>query len=178
MLAPWDFGSAPEVSTMPCRRAIVPALVALLALAACGERQSAEQPPRQRQVRGEYALGDATIRYVATYRDSTLLAVEEVQDFGEFGQAEAHYEVADGRLVYYRIDEQRRVVDQDQPDDFEAVSLELEFDARGSLRRHSKLVDGEPRQLVGYEISDAQHHFEQLKRRVDTVQGAAVGGMK
>ena len=157
------------------RFVLVSAIVAALAIAACGDQQSAEQPER-RQVHGEFTVGDATLHYVATYQDTVLVAVEEEQSFGDDGQARARYEVVDGRLVYYRIEEQRRLAGENQRG-FEDISLELEFDAAGRIRRQTKLVDGEPVDLVGYEAPGVQRHFAELKRRADLAQGAAVGGI-
>lgn len=148
----------------------------ILVLLGCGDQQNTGRPA-QRQVRGEFSVGDITLRYIATYQDTTLVVVEEEQSYGGDGQARAHYEVVDGHLVYYRIDEQRRVVGSGDDGGFAEVSLELEFDTAGRIRRQTKLVDGEPTELVGYEAPGVQRHFEELKRRVDLAQGAALGGM-
>ena len=161
---------------MPYRLIAVFALTALSLIAACADQQSGE-PSARWQVRGEFSHGDATTRYVATYQDTILVAVEEEQNYGDYGLARTRYEVVDGRLVYYRSDEQRRVMSEGQTGDFEEISLELEFDEAGRIRRQIKLVDGEPTELVGYEAPGVQRHFEELKRRADLAQGAALGGM-
>ena len=147
-----------------------------LLLLACSDQQGAGEFVR-RQVHGEFRVGDSTLHYVATYHDTTLVAVEEEQSYGDDGQARARYEIVAGRLVYYRLDEQRRLMSTGDDDAFAEVSLELEFDAAGRIRRQTKLVDGEPTELVGYEVPGVQLHFEELKRRVDLAQGAALGGM-
>ena len=155
---------------------LVMVVVLPLLLLACGDQQGTGGSA-QRQVHGEFLVGDTVLHYVATFQDTTLVAVVEEQSYGNDGQAHARYEVVDGRLVYYRIDEQRRVVGTGDGGDFAEVSLELEFDAAGRIRRQTKLVDGELSDLVGYEVPGVQLHFEELKRRVDLAQGTALGGM-
>ena len=130
-----------------------------------------------REIRGEFAVGDAVVRFNATFQDTTLISVAEEQVFGELGAARARYDVVNGRLVYYRCDERRRVMNREAGDDYESVCLEFEFELDGRLRSECKPVDGRPADLLGYEAPGVQRHFAELKRRADLAQGAAVGGL-
>ncbi len=151
------------------------ALGSLLALAGCG----GAPPPgadARREIRGEFKLGDATLTFTATFQDTALIAVSEDQSYGELGRAHAEYEVVDGRLSYYRCEEQRQVVNGDRSQDYESVRLELEFDAWGDVQRQRKTVDGSPAELLGYEAPGVQRHFAELKRRAGRAGGTAIGG--
>jgi hypothetical protein len=138
-------------------------LSSALVLSGCADQ---DVPANQYELSGQFAMGDATLRYVATFVDSTLVRVEEEQLFGDLGEATATYEVVDGRLVAYRRDETRRQLGQDRAGT-EEVLLELEFDARGRVQHQQKLVDGQARELLGHEAPGAQRHFAELRRRVD-----------
>ncbi|MEZ4386448.1 MAG: hypothetical protein R3D98_02485 [Candidatus Krumholzibacteriia bacterium] len=152
-------------------------LIALaIVLAGCG-RGDRETAAHERQVSGQFASGDATLHYVATFRDSALVKLEEQQDFGDLGEARAVYEVVDGRLAYYRSDESRARAG-DGPTGRERVQMELEFDAAGRVIGQHKFVDGSPAELLGYEAPGVQRHFEGLSRRAAAEEAVARAGMR
>lgn len=139
------------------------AVVALAAatLIGCSE----DEPPTSRYaVEGGFAQGEGSSRFVATFVDSSLVKVEEMQQFGDLGEAEVVYEVDDGQLVYYRRNESRQRMGPDATGR-EQVELELEFTPAGRLVRGVKLVDGEPSEMLGYEAPGARRHFAELSER-------------
>lgn len=146
---------------MGFRVAVPVAVVVVGYLSGCA---TDEADPHHDQVRGRFAIGDATVEYVATYHDSSLVRVEEAQSFGDLGEATAIYEVVDGRLVAYRREETRRKMGRDASGT-ESVQLVLEFGRQGQIRHQRKFVDDEARELVGHEAPGAQRHFLELRRR-------------
>ncbi|MBD3222973.1 hypothetical protein GF314_17220 [bacterium] len=155
-------------------------VVALTAVVACGYLSGCatdEADPHHDQVRGRFTIGDATVEYVATYQDSSLVRVEEAQSFGDLGEATATYEVVDGRLVAYRREETRQKMGRDAQGT-ESVQLLLEFDRQGQILHQRKLVDGQARELVGHEAPGAQRHFVELRRRAAQQHQVMQAGMR
>ncbi len=150
------------------------AILLLPVLLACGADRHAADDGR-RQVHGSFTVGDVTHHFVATYQDSTLLSVVEEQRSGDLSRGRTRYDVVEGRLVSVWTEEQRRAAGDDGP--FETVTLELEFDATGQVRRQAKTVDGRPAELLGYEAPGLQRHFNELRERVDQAHRAAAAGM-
>ncbi len=145
-------------------------------LAGCGQTDQ-QSDAHRRQVSGQFSMGDATHHFVATFHDSALVKLEERQQFGDVGEASSVYEVVDGRLTYYRCDEQRARTGADATG-HEQVELELEFDTAGQVLNQRKLVVGAPTELVGYEAPGVQRHFAELRRRAVEEDRAALAGMR
>ncbi len=134
------------------------AVIAIGSAETADESVAASTAPAERPVEGTLVSGSVTSKYAATFRNGSLVSIQEDRDAGALGKAGAEYQFKEGRLLRY-IELGMR----NEPAGKQQVEFDFAFDDSGEVLAARKTVNDTAMKPEDADIHAARNRADLLR---------------